>query len=275
MNRRLLRVSAIGFVAVLMLISGCNGLLQSEPQETLTPVPDTPTHPIPGVANERLTAPSALADAHRSWLSGQSYTITERIRIRNDTETPYHSVTTVQWPGNITNGYLATNQRHQYPACEGPNQTAQLTQYAMNERVYSKVSECGQERISLLQGEDGDPADSRRFLPLEPTSYELLGTVLHQPDADDWEISNETTGSFRLSAPLSEYSGQQYSFVEGDRSVRNASITLNVTDEGFITDLRIQYTLVTDESRYTVVRTRTYDSVGETTISRPGWVPEE
>jgi hypothetical protein len=278
-RRSLLRASGIVVVAVFLLISGCNGLLQTEQrEETLTPVPDTPTpasNAIPGVVNGRLAAPFDLTDAHRSWLSGRSYTITERVTVRNGTRSSYERASRVQWAGDDTGGYLATSRERPFSGCEGPDKTVRVERYATSDEVYSNRSRCGRESIGLLRAPDGDPADPRRFVPLEPTSYEFLSGVLPGPTAEEWQVSTARSGSFRLSAPLPGYSAPSFPFIEGEASARNASITLRVTDDGFVSDLRIRYTLVTSESRYTVVRTRTYDTVGETTVTRPEWVPEE
>jgi len=273
------RVSHV-FLAVLLggllFIGGCNGILQKEPQDTLTPVPETPTpesNTIPGVAGGQLAEPFALADAHREWLRNRSYTSIERIYIRKKGEVTHQRTTKIRWAGGEEERYLSTELLTPHPMCEGTNRSIRIDRYAADDRLYINESRCGRTNTRLVRGPDGDPVDPRDYLPIGPTRHEFLLSTLGQLDESRLTISNTSSESFRLSVPVEDYSAEPYP-IEVDGTTTNASVSFLITEDGFISEYQIRYEFKTNQTQYSVTRHGSFTMIGETSIAPPGWLPE-
>lgn len=276
------RIAGPVLLAVLLATAGCSLPLQPAPEteaDTLTPVPDTPTpeaNALPGVAGGQVVKPVELVDAHRDHLSGRSYTVTERLVVRNGTGVTHRGTVRVQWAGGGSERYHSVSRMNPFPDCDGTASVATFRRYSTGDWVYSNDTVCGRERVRQFGNENPGTFDPRQYLPFQPTRHEFLLSLLLPATADERTVEAASGGTYLISAPVPGYATEAYPFRSAkqrgeDVRTENASVVLTVTADGFVSSYRLRHTVVIDGRTYTVVRRGRFQAVGTTTLERPAW----
>jgi hypothetical protein len=265
-------------VAALLVTAGCGQWFGPEREtDALTPVPDTPSpasNTVPGVAGGQVVEPVALADAHRVRLSNRSFTVVERVVVRNATGVTHRATRRVRWAGGGTARYRSRSRVDPFPGCDGERSAARYRDFATGDRVHRNETVCGRQRRMTFDGGSPGNFDPQQYLGFRPTRHEFLLSVLLPATADAWTVRPAANGGYRHSASVPGYATGAYPFRVGDvdATTENASVSLTVTPAGLVRSYRLRSTVVVDGRPYTVVRRGRFEAVGETTVERPAWV---
>ena len=255
-------------VAVLVVLAGCNGVVQSgtsedTPRETLTPAPvatppETAT-PRPAtfdwlVDGERVRM-DRLLDRHTGYLSERSFVL----RTTRSTAGGDGSVGTFDRRVVVANG--STYSRR----VAGSRTNGVEVTYVDPGGIYRRVeAPNGSTRVTA---EDGRAASARaRFALLVGSNADLL---LATDEPRHTTVERQGTRYLQLfSTRAPEYLAAVY----GGYNVTDFSVTVWVHPAGYIRTVVAEFTLVDGADRVEVTERRAYRDVGATTLDRPEWV---
>ncbi|WP_436931368.1 hypothetical protein [Halosimplex halobium] len=261
--------------ALLVVLAGCSALAgggEPTPADTVTPAPvpelgSTDT-PAPSTPRERLGAfpaisaggtvnASGLYAAHVDYLSSHSYTLSwERRTAGGD------GVITREYDRRIAVGadgrFLVRNEDG------GTNLT--LT-YGDREGAYRRVVSPNGTAVSPVTMPVTGPAGQRYA---EAVSFEVLMFVETGYDSVDVVTRDGRPYARIVSDHVPPAIPETYSAY----AVHDFRATLWVAPEGYVRAVHYEFVLRNVDERIAVEWRYTYDRVGETTVDRPGWVPD-
>ena len=262
--------SLVVFVACLVLLTGCNALSPGSNAadrgitDTVTPVP-VPESGSPTPASEQSYPPGLSADgrvdadrlqaAHNASVGGESYTWTYT---RSRGERPN-----------------ATRQFARRVAVEGEVILVRDTNanFLPNRTLYLAGGDGHLRRGSDNVSRVAPPGagDHHEYAP----AGRLIGAFLPDRDATVTVVERDGQQFYRLYVPPGGPPPGLRSDAGAGWSVLNYTVTLSVAPSGFVRSVAVGYDrkLASGESHRVSIRFD-YAAVSETTVTRPGWVPE-
>jgi hypothetical protein len=264
-------------VCACLVLAGCSlpGGPAAEPTETgaVTPAPVPADRGLaPGLGDEGVTAPRALADAHAAALADRSYTLRANRTIRYPNGTVRERLTV----------HLRLGERRAYlveTATAGPEAPVFLGRPPANATFYSdgtiylrRLSRDGETTYNAFEpvGGAGTWQYWARTVPFggegaNPRSFVLrtfraVPTTLAATETIDGERHYRLEGN-RTTAPFE---------IEID-APRAVTLRATVTAAGLVRELSLSYEGVVDGERVLVTRRVAYKGVGSTSVERPEW----
>lgn len=228
-------------VAAAFVVAGCSGFTATDGPGAVTPapVPEQPTGPaaVPGLTNDSIASPDALARAHRRSLYDRSYTLTVRW--------------TVGSREGITRLAVEDERRYRYrnEQMDGGYSDRTFVDGATRYNRYRRPL-----GVKFGRGQSAPARDRfghvtarlvRSFLPAGPAAIEP------HPDGYELVVRRAPDGFERV-----------------DRYVVRAV----VAPSGFVRSFVVSYR--NTERNATAYHRFRYTDVGETTVERPSWVRE-
>lgn len=254
-------------VALAVFAAGCSGALGGgTPSATVTPAPvpsatATPTSPLPGVTDGRLADPWALASAHRSALSGTSYTRTrvERLVVGNATRWTIASRTRVAPDGRAHTVIVPEGPARPPTVLSG---TTRIERYVGESATWVAVRRHGERRVTRYpQG----------FAISRPQLYPVLASVRVRVAGRERMRAGVR---YRLAGAGVRDEGLLRT-AAGHREAVEPRLSATVTPRGVVRAYEFTYRVATPPS--TAPRRFVHEfrirKVGETSVSEPGWVP--
>lgn len=269
MSRRLL-------VCLLLVTAGCNTLVGGggeAPTATVTPAPVPAEETVaPGVTDEGVRNPRALADAHADVLAAASYRLTANRTVRAANGTLRERLT-------LELALAADRSYRADAATAGPAAPVFLGTPPATATFWSN----GSTYVRKLTRDDRTTYNS--FTPVEgagtwqywartvpfggqqATPRAFLRRTFRAVDTDvvgRTEANGTTTYLLRGNATTERLEA-------GVSNPRNVSLTATVTEQGLVASLSLRYVGTVNGERVRVVRTVSYSDVGATTVDRPPW----
>ncbi|WP_254272136.1 hypothetical protein [Haloarcula marina] len=229
-------------VATLLLLTGCSGFTAGERTPTVTPapVPEQPTGAagIPGLTNDSIADPEALALAHRDLLANRSYTLG------------------IQWRGGnrgrVTELAVESERRYRY--------RSERTTGGYSDRTFVD----GPVRYSRARRPLGVQFSRAQSVPAHDRFGHVTGRLLESYLPVGSARINPHPGGYEIvagRAPAGFYRTEEY------------AVRAVVTPPGFVRSFAVGYR---DAAQNTTVSYRfRYTRVDETTVDRPGWVRDQ
>lgn len=262
---------------LLLVTAGCNvpaGGGSGEPTRTVTPVPVPAEETLaPGVTDEGVVNPRALADAHAGVLAGTSFRLSVNRTVRGANGTLRDRLR-LDLALAADRGYRAE------AATAGPDAPVFLGTPPANATFWSngstyarKLTRDGETTYNTFTPVEGAgtwqywartvPFGGQRASPrafLTRTFRAVDTTVVGRADANGttvYRLRGNTTTE-RLDAQIDD--------------PRNVSLTATVTERGLVRSLSLRYVGTMDGEPVRVTRTVAYRDVGATTVERPPWL---
>lgn len=246
-----------GVVCLIVLLAGCNGLSASTPDRVSTtqtvtpaPVPEERSRPLlrTAVSTNGTVDPKRLAQTHKAVLANRSYTLTY---IRNETANRPSAVAR-----NTTNRIQVGRQATQVEV-SGLRELRDRQRYFTDSAGYEYVAAFN--RTRRLETTRSD---------IEPTlATELIKVHLPGQSRQQTTITESDQRYLRVHVPKTA------EIYAGDRYISDYTVTAYVHPSGYVRSMRVNYT---DTSRGVDISLRfRYTAVGETSVKRPAWVPED
>jgi hypothetical protein len=253
-------------VCLVAVAAGCGSALFADsapaPRETATPVSLTPAGTAtpgpslpPGVSDGGALQTARLQRAHDATLANTTYTlvITQRITLSGTTTSTQRALSRVAVGETAT---LATIRRSN----GGVNRSLYLT----GSEGYQRSVTGGNTTVTAV-----DPTDE---------SLEVFGTRPIQWYLSDVEfaataVERDGTRLYRLYSPPGRAPAAVTTDPRVKANVWNYTATAYVTPAGFVRTVAVDYELTSRPVRGSVSLRIEYTAVGETTVSRPEWVP--
>lgn len=250
-----------------MLVAGCSGAVtDGTPTSSVTPVdiPDTARTPstIPGVTDGILVDPAVLAEAHRSELDDEGYT-----RVWSERST---SGDDLRWEMTARVRIDTSGQTYTTLEIQGPNSPATVPREAT--RV-EKYTEDGNAWTAVWRDDSLTVFPERNRLALGGTD---IAQVLAAVNLRVFSQERRKEGvRFRLRGTESSNETALEAATPFHDPVK-PRLDATVTPRGVVQSYVFTYALANppyiSEQRFT--RSFRIEAVGETTVSRPDWVPE-
>jgi len=235
-------------VGLLVLLSGCQGVLNDRTAQTVTPAP------VPTASESATVNIDRLPQRHRAALSGQSYTVTVRMQVQYENDTRGHL--TDQFAVGPAESYRY--ERRLQPPYPGPEENLTIWQNGSH-GVVSETAENGTTTV---------------YTQTSPGVGDLtLGTVLRGL-LNGFDLSAERTDTGRLVSGSQDRT-QNVPVPPELQNGTNATLEAEIRDD-IVRNLTIQYHAeAPDLNQSVAVRLAfTIEAIGETTPTRPGWADE-
>lgn len=248
-------------LALLVLLSGCNGILADT--ETATPTAETSETPAsdvtlpPGVTEDGVESPFDLASAHQRVASNTSHVVTKTVTVRYENESEAH------W--NLT-------RRH-----DAQRGTSLLTQTTTGPpstyRTQESLEIWTNETVSVGMADVGD--DQVFFRP--------TGGYVHNPGVSGLPalflaVETDVTGTTQRGESLVHLVGTDVLSAEGldpiARNVSNVSLSAAVRPSGLVTQYSLGYDATLDGTAVRITETYQFDRRASVRADRPPWVSE-
>ncbi|WP_135365603.1 DUF7537 family lipoprotein [Halosimplex halophilum] len=260
---------------LLVVLAGCSALAgggEPTPADTVTPAPvpdpgptDTPAPSTPGERLGAFPAVSAggtvnatgLYAAHVDYLSSHSYTLSWERR-------------TAGGDGAITREYdrrIAVGPDGSFLVRNEDGGTNLTLTYGDRDGAYRRVVAPDGTAVSPATVRSTGPAGERYA---EAVSFEVLAFVETGYDSVDAVTRDGRTYARIVSDHVPPEIPETYSAY----AVHDFRATLWVAPEGYVRAVHYEFVLRNVDERIAVEWRYTYDRVGETTVDRPGWVPD-
>ena len=260
-------------LAALVVTAGCSGVFGSDSGPTAETT-TTDSGPVaPGLTEDGLADPVALADAHADSLDGESLTFEERrVQRYDDGSVRWRENRTVRAASNRTR-YLMVTDLVGRPMLGDDGGRAEV--FADGDRIYRSVQTANGSWTDVLREADGDPAKPRR-VPIDLARSDEIYVLLNVFDvngSENVERLAPDSQRYRLRSSTIDTPELLASRLELDE-VRNATLEAVVTPDGRVEEYRVGYEGVHDGAVVRGEATVWYDEVGETTVEVPDWVAE-
>jgi len=261
-------------VALLVVLAGCSvfaGADQPTPAETVTPAPvpdlgptDTPAPATPWERLGSFPAISAQGDinvsgllaAHIAFLSDRPYTLEWERR-------------TTGGSGAITKEYdrrIAVGADGRYLIRNADGGTNTTTTYGDRDGAYRRVERANGTGVAPAPMRLTEPVGKRYA---ETVSFEVLTFLNEGYDSVDVVTRDGRPYARIVSGNVPPQIPETYS----DYAVHDFAATMWVAPGGYVRAVHYEFDLLNVDERIAVEWRYTYDSVGETTVERPEWVP--
>lgn len=266
-------------LALLVALAGCAGAFGGPATETPDDRPTTTADAAtadgqfaPGLTGDGLTDADALVNAHADALTGQSVTLREEQIRRYENGSLRWSVNrTLRTAANRTRflRVVETSNRSVFGASEG-----RVAVFADGEAVYRSVETANTSWISPLRTASGGleaPRNVRLDLARTDDLYVVLDAFALNDSAN--VDSADAPGRYRVVSDEIARPDLLASHLNLT-AVRNATLTAVVTDDGLLTEYRLEFV---GEKRGATIRGTAavrYSSVGETSVEAPEWYEE-
>lgn len=263
-------------VALLAVLAGCSGLHATQPEPvSVTPaeVPDvgSATSQPTAAAASRSAEPSnysAVANAHRSLLANESYTV--------------HASQTIRYPETGRRGerqlsgrFVGEERFHAEITRSGSAFGAEaptVTRYFSDGQQVLRARGAGQSD-GVVVAERDNLGDSTGALPMDPQFASELRQVfattrvvnLTQLERDGRPYQRVLV---RVQGPLER---SQPPPLVSTTVIRNLTAGLVIDERGFVQRFRVRYEATFVGQPVVVSLSARYDAVGDTTVERPGW----
>lgn len=247
-------------VAILLLLSGCNGFSGPGPAATVSPadVPEAPTPSAQPWTGDSFDG-SQAATTHARTLRNSSYTVNQTIvtRFTNGT-TAARYVTRAQFSGDGRAAVTLT----QVDRRGADTQRRTVRRFQAGDTRYRLVVADGNRTLTVTNGTGYGAAEYREVLANGGPVARVFGYV-------DTRIVGQYTED-----------GTQYVDVATVQPVSvpplsNVTLTATVSERGIIRSYRVTYGVERDGTRLRTVVALSYTAVGTTTVDRPAWVDQE
>lgn len=262
----------VAAACLLLVLAGCGGPAAAPATETRSvtavEVPDDGTF-APGVTEEGVTGPSALARAHTDALAETSYRLVVNRTVRYANGTLRESLR-VNLSLAADRGYLV------HTATAGPAAPVFLGTPPANATFWSN----GTTYLRRL-GRDGtttynsfEPREGAGTWQYWARTVPFGGGTGNPRDffEDTFEtVETRLVGTENETAYLLVGETATEPLDEEYADPRNLSLRASVTPEGMVRSLTLRYEATVEGRTVTVVRTLRYEDVGETTAPRPPW----
>jgi hypothetical protein len=274
-------------VTALLLTAGCSGLTGSSPADTTaattpttehatttrTTTTDDPEQLAPGVTSAGVTDPLALADAHASQLSGDSFTATSsRTKHADNGILLARSMETLRYESE-SHWLRLFQSAGPKPAIWGVER-GNLQQYADGEYAYSRYDrfDGNWSYATAIDVRGTASAESiLRDAPVREAVYEALAVTETNVTGS---VTEDGTTVYRVTG-----SAQTATF--GSQQVSTYAVSAWITEDGLVRDLTVTFDspVRTDlQSGATTAGhttlTWTWTNVGETAVEEPAWYDE-
>ena len=262
------QVLLAGCLALLVVTAGCNGLPGFDGDATPTPEQSVDPATVPGVGANASVDAQRLASAHADTLSNRSFTVEQRVVVRNGSDVVVRETHTVS-------RMAANRSRYRFeqtitgPAAVEDDRDATVELFADGERAYRSLRVDDRTQQERIRGADGDPLDPRAAFGPQPTlrnRIELVIGVAGNTSVSATDDTVEITGTA---------DGSALGPVSGDlRAVENGTVSVTVGPDGRVREYTVAYDARLDGESVTVRETVAVFGVGETSIARPEWVAD-
>lgn len=263
-------------VCLLLVTAGCNTLGggdTGDPTPTVTPAPVPAEESLaPGVSDEGVTNPRALADAHADVISNTSYrlTVNRTVRAANGTLRERLSLELA----------LATDRSYRVDtATAGPEAPVFLGTPPANATFWSngstyvrKLTRDGQTTYNTFDPVEGAGTWQywARTVPFGGEQATPRAFLRRTFGAVDTEVVGRTGANGTTVYRLRGNATAERLDAEV-ANPRNVSLVATVTEGGLVASLSLRYVGTMDGERVRVTRTVAYSDVGSTTVEPPPW----
>jgi hypothetical protein len=260
------RAVAVAFV-LLVVLAGCNGVLDGGNDDTATLTPaavptDDPTPTpaprlAPGLTEAGVTNASALAAAHDALLEDTSFTVRRTVTHRTRDGTPVRRVTSVTRVGadgrfRATKRWNGTTGLRRVAYYDDGERLLVATTDASNATTYRRASSASGGSVVAGTGSE---------------QFERVATIAETRVVGRAERNGTTV--YRL-APMDGWRTRSIAAAELGRSIR---MRARVTARGLVRSYTFRQTLSGEDFNGTavIVAATRYTAIGSTTVERPSW----